>query len=71
MVVEEIDGVVNEFPDPNEVPPVAAANQLIVPREDVAPNATAPVPQLEPGVLDDTVGVFVFTEPLNVKLLIE
>jgi hypothetical protein len=70
-VVEEIDGVVKEFPEPREAPPVEAANQLIVPSEEVAPNVMVPAPQLEPGVLDEIVGVREVTVPLNVKSLIE
>ena len=42
---------------PSEVPPVAAAYQLIVPAEAVAPNATVPVPHREPGVVPVMVGI--------------
>ncbi len=52
-----MDGVVNEFPDPSEVPPVKAANQLIVPTDAVAPKVTVPVPQFAPGVLEEIVGI--------------
>ena len=43
-------GVVNVTPVPSEVPPVAAAYQLIVPAEAVAPRVTVPDPQTDPGV---------------------
>ena len=42
-MVVEIEGVVNVVPVPSEAPPVAAANQLIVPAEAVASNETVPV----------------------------
>ncbi len=38
-----MSGVVNEVPVPRLVPPVAAAYQLIVPAEAVAPRVTVPV----------------------------
>ena len=44
-MVVEIEGVVNEVPVPIEDPPVAAANQLIVPAEAVASRETVPVAQ--------------------------
>ena len=50
MVVAEIEGVVKVFPVPSDVPPVETEYQLMVPAEAVAPNATVPVPQREPGV---------------------
>ena len=37
-------GVVNEVPVPRLVPPVAAAYQLMVPADAVAPRVTVPVP---------------------------
>ena len=52
-----IDGVVNDAPVPKAVPPVAAANQEIVPDEAVAPSATVPGPQLPPGVVPEMEGV--------------
>jgi hypothetical protein len=52
-----MDGVVNEFPEPNDAPPVEAAYQLIVPAEAVAPMVTVPVPQFAPGVLEEMVGM--------------
>ena len=45
------------MPVPNELPPVAAAYQLIVPALAVAPNTTVPASHLDPGVLLMIVGV--------------
>ena len=45
------------MPVPNEVPPVEAEYQLIVPAEAVAPMVTAPVPQVDPGVVPVIVGI--------------
>ena len=53
-------GVVNDAPVANDVPPVNAEYQLIVPALAVAPNATVPVPQRFAGVLAVMVGI-VFT----------
>jgi hypothetical protein len=55
-VVDEIEGVLKLVPEPSEAPPVAAAYQLMVPAEAVTPKITAPVPQLEPGVVPVIVG---------------
>jgi hypothetical protein len=49
-------GVVNVAPVANDVPPVKAEYQLIVPALAVAPNATVPVPQRLAGVLAVMVG---------------
>ena len=49
-------GVVKLVPVPKLEPPVAAAYQLMVPAEAAAPNVTAPVPQLLPGVVPVIVG---------------
>ena len=49
-------GVLNVVPVPRLVPPVAAAYQLIVPPEAVAPRVTDPVPQLLSGVVPVMVG---------------
>lgn len=59
MVVVEIAGVINDVPVPNEVPPVGAAYQLIMPAEAVAPKVTVPVPvpQREAGVVPVMVGL--------------
>ncbi len=46
----------NDIPVPREAPPVAAAYQLIVPAEAVAPRVTVPVPHTEPGVVPVIVG---------------
>ena len=45
------------MPDPSETPPVAAAYQLIVPAEAVAPRVTVPDPQTDPGVVPVIVGI--------------
>ncbi len=45
------------MPVPSELPPVAAAYQLIVPALAVAPSVTVPVPHLEPGVVPVMVGM--------------
>ena len=50
-------GVVKLVPVPNEAPPVAAAYQLIVPAEAVAPSVTVPVPQRELFVTPVIVGI--------------
>jgi hypothetical protein len=49
--------VVKLVPVPIIEPPVAAAYQLIVPAEAVAPNVTVPVPQLLPAVVPVIVGI--------------
>ncbi len=51
-----IAGVVNEVPDPNEVPPVAEVNQFNVPALAVAESTTVPASQRELGVTLVTVG---------------
>ena len=56
-MVADILGVVNDAPVPNDVPPVAALYQLIVPALAVAPNTTVPVPQRLAGVLAVMVGI--------------
>ena len=53
-------GVVKLVPVPKLEPPVAAAYQLIVPADAVAPSVTVPVPQTLPGVVPVIVGA-VFT----------
>ena len=60
-------GVVKLVPVPNELPPVEAAYQLIVPPEEVAPRVTVPVPQREAGVEPVIVGV-VFTVAVTAVL---
>ena len=56
-MVLDILGVVNDVPVPNDTPPVTAAYQFNVPALAVAPKVTVPVPQTEPGVVPDTVGI--------------
>ena len=53
----DIDGVIKLIPVPKLAPPVAAAYQLIVPADAVAPNVTVPVPQTLPGVDPVIVGI--------------
>jgi hypothetical protein len=48
---------VKEVPVPRELPPEAAANQLIVPAEAAAPRVTVPVPQRAAGVVPVIDGV--------------
>ena len=50
-------GVVYGVPVDNAEPPVAAAHQLIVPAEAVAPRVTVPVLQREPGVVPVIEGI--------------
>ena len=54
-------------PVPKAVPPVAAAYQLKVPAEAVAPKVTLPVPQRDAGVVDVMVGT-VFTVTVTATL---
>ena len=49
-------GVVKDVPVARAVPPVEAANQLMVPAEAAAERLTVPVPQLEPGVVEVMLG---------------
>ena len=49
--------VVKLVPVPKLTPPVAAAYQLIVPADAVAPNVTVPIPQTLPGVVPVIVGI--------------
>ena len=60
VVVVAMLGVIKLVPEPNVVPPVAAANQLIVPALAAAVNVTVPVPQRLAAVLEVIVGI-VFT----------
>ena len=48
--MEDIAGVVNGEPVPNEGPPTIAVYQLSVPADAVAANETVPVPQREFGL---------------------
>ena len=45
------------MPVANEVPPVDAEYQLTVPALALAPKVTVPVPQFDPSVVDDIVGI--------------
>lgn len=47
MVLLEIEGVVNDVPVPNDVPPEDAAYQLIVPALAEAVSVTVPEPHRE------------------------
>ena len=49
--------MVNDVPVPSDAPPVAAAYQLMVPADAVAPRVTVPVPHVEPGVTSVIVGM--------------
>ncbi len=50
-------GVVNDTPVANDVPPVNAEYQFIVPALAVAPNTAVPVPHIAAGVLAVMVGI--------------
>ena len=50
-------GVVNDAPVANDVPPVKAEYQLIVPALAVAPNTAVPAPHIAAGVLAVMVGM--------------
>ena len=67
-MVEEMLGVVKLVPVPKLAPPVAAAYQLIVPAEAVAPNIAVPVPQIVAGVVPVMVGI-VFTVAITAILV--
>ena len=60
---EEMTGVVKEAPVAKALPPVGAANQLIVPALVVALSNVVPLPQTEPGVTEvmDGISVTVMT----------
>ena len=49
--------MVNDAPVANDVPPVKAEYQLIVPVLAVAPNTAVPVPHIAAGVLAVMVGI--------------
>ena len=51
-----MDGVIKLVPVPKLAPPDAAAYQLIVPADAVAPNVAVPVPQILAGVIPVMVG---------------
>ena len=56
-MLDEILGVMNDVPVPNELPPVETAYQFNVPALAVAPNTTVPASQRAAGVVPDIVGV--------------
>ena len=66
-MVEEIEGVVNDVPAPNEAPPVEAAYQLSVPLEAVAPRLKAPLPQRLAGVVPLTDGMLLTLAKTDVR----
>ena len=51
-----MDGVIKLVPVPKLDPPDAAAYQLMVPADAVAPNVAVPVPQILAGVVPVMVG---------------
>ena len=63
-------GVVNEVPVPNELPPVEAAYQLMVPADEDAPKTTVPVPHLEAGVVPVMVGTVLTVATTAVLVLV-
>ena len=56
-MLDDILGVENDAPVPNDEPPVDAAYQFNVPALAVAPNSTVPASHRAAGVMLDTVGV--------------
>ena len=66
MVVDEIEGVVNEVPVPSNAPPVAAAYQLMVPADAAAERVTVPVPQRLAGVDAVMVGIALIVAVIEV-----
>ena len=54
--MDDIDGVIKLVPVPKLAPPDAAAYQLMVPADAVAPNVAVPVPQILAGVVPVMVG---------------
>ena len=66
--MDDIDGVIKLVPVPKLAPPDAAAYQLMVPADAVAPNVTVPVPQILAGVVPVMVGT-VLTVAITAVLL--
>ena len=56
-MVLDILGVINDVPEPNDVPPVDAAYQLMVPDDAVAAKLTVPVEHLAAGVVAEIDGI--------------
>lgn len=72
MVVADIEGVVNEVPEPSETPPVKAVYQLIVPAEEVAAKPVVPAAHIVAPVEDVMVGTAVtVTEAATVSEMAE
>ena len=63
-------GVLNVVPVPKEEPPEAAAYQLIVPAEALAPRLTTPDPHLELSVVVFIVGVLFIVAVTEVLLIV-
>ena len=51
-------------------PPLDAEYQLIVPALALAPKVTVPVPQFDPGVVDDMVGIVLIVAVTAVLLAV-
>ena len=66
--MDDIDGVIKLVPVPKLAPPDAAAYQLIVPADAVAPRVTVPLTQTPAGVVPAMVGT-VFTVAITAVLL--
>ena len=58
------------MPVPNEVPPLDTEYQLIVPALALAPKVTVPVPHLDPGVVDEIVGIVLIVAVTAVLLAV-
>ena len=54
--------MVNDVPVPKDEPPDDAVYQLIIPALAVAAKTTVPLPQTEPGVVADIVGIALFVK---------
>ena len=67
-MVVDILGELKSVPVPNELPPLEAAYQLIVPAEVEALNATTPVPHRLPGEVVVIVAEFIKNAP-DIELL--
>ena len=52
------------------MPPLDAEYQLIVPALALAPKVTVPVPQFEPGVVDEMVGIVLIVAVTDVLLAV-
>ena len=69
-MVVDILGVVKLVPVASDVPPLDAAYQLIVPALALAPKVTVPVPQFDPGVVDEIVGMVLIVAVTAVLLAV-